>query len=124
MKILLVAILVSISNLYAQDDSIIKLFPGKWKMEVQNAEVFETWTSFYDTTLVGISYSLNDENIDIDELILLRKIENNWEYIAIPDNQNITRSYWLNIHLKNLLLKIRNMTSLRELFMNFIKMGK
>ena len=91
MKILLVAILVSIFNLYAQDDSIIKLFPGKWKMEVQNAEVFETWTSFYDTTLVGISYSLNDENIDIDELILLRKIENNWEYIAIPDNQNITR---------------------------------
>ena len=85
----LFVLLIYSINAKAQDNEISSLFPGKWKMET--AEVFEEWTLFFDTTLVGTSFSINDGKVNIDEQILLRKNESNWEYIAIPDNQNITR---------------------------------
>ena len=88
---LLIVLLICSVYVKAQDQEISSLFPGKWKMEIENAEVFEVWTLFFDTTLVGTSYTVKDGKINNDEQILLRKIENNWEYIAKPDNQNITR---------------------------------
>jgi hypothetical protein len=85
------ALLIFSTNLFAQDGSILMLFPGKWKMENEESEIYESWTLFTDSVLVGINYSKDNNEMDINEQILLRKQEDSWEYIAIPNNQDITR---------------------------------
>lgn len=90
MKIFYTLLVFSI-NLFAQDDSILMLFPGKWKMENKESEIYESWTLFTDSVLVGINYSKDNNEKNINEKILLRKHEDSWEYIAIPNNQDITR---------------------------------
>ena len=83
------AILISITNLYAQDDSIVKLFPGKWKMEIKNAEVYEEWKLINENELIGLSYSLEDGVKIINENIYIKKFADQWAYVAVPKNQNI-----------------------------------
>ena len=90
MKILLVAILVSIFNLYAQEDAILKLFPGKWKMEIENAEVYEEWELINEDEMIGKNYTLQEGIKIINESLFLRKIYNRWIYIAAPEVEKIT----------------------------------
>ena len=47
-KILVFVILTSTVNLYAQDESIKNLFPGKWKMDFDKSKVFEEWDMFVE----------------------------------------------------------------------------
>lgn len=77
-------------NLFAQDESISKLFSGKWKMEIDNAEVFEEWMAVDSTELVGKGYSVEDGEVIESERIYLKKFADTWAYVAIPKNQAIT----------------------------------
>ena len=90
MKILLVSILISIVNLYAQDDSIGKLFPGKWKMDVENVQVYEEWKLINNNELIGTSYNLENGIKIINENLWIKKFADQWAYIALPSNQNMT----------------------------------
>jgi len=88
LKIIVLLVLFE-TNILAQDDSIIKLFPGKWKMDVENIEVYEEWQLVNENELVGISYSIEDGVKNINESIYLKKFADQWAYVAVPKNQNI-----------------------------------
>ena len=88
MKIIVLLVLFAI-NIFAQDDSIIKLFPGKWKMDVENVEVYEEWQLVNENELIGISYSIEDGVKNINESLYLKKFADQWAYVAVPKNQNI-----------------------------------
>ena len=89
-KILVLVILTSIVNLYAQDESIKNLFPGKWKIDFDKLEFFEEWEMLSETELVGKSYSIEDEVQIISEILYLKKFADQWAYVAVPNGQNIT----------------------------------
>ena len=55
---LIFILLIATINIYGQDDSIVKLFLGKWKMEMENIEMYEEWIQETETELTGISYSI------------------------------------------------------------------
>ena len=88
MKIIILLVLFA-TNIFAQDDSIIKLFPGKWKMEIENVEVYEEWELVNENELVGISYSMKDGVKNINESLYLKKFADQWAYVAVPKNQNM-----------------------------------
>jgi hypothetical protein len=97
-KIISLLVLITIS-IFAQDDSIIKLFPGKWKMTVEEADIdfgksdiFEEWETVDENELVGTSYNINlstDEKY-ISEILFLKKFGDQWAYVAAPVKQTIT----------------------------------
>lgn len=89
MKIIMLLMLVTVS-FYPQDDSIIKLFPGKWKMNVEGALIFEEWEKVNETEFSGISFSLNGTEKNISENLCLKKFAEQWAYVALPENQSIT----------------------------------
>ena len=86
---IIVLLLLFVTNIFAQDDSIIKLFQGKWKMDVENVEVYEEWQLVNENELIGISYSLEDGVKNINESLYLKKFADQWAYVAVPKNQNI-----------------------------------
>ena len=89
MKAVLLIILFTTLNLFAQDDAIKKLFPGKWKMDIENAEVYEEWELLSENELAGKSYSVKDGIKIINENLYLKKFADQWAYVAVPKNQNI-----------------------------------
>jgi len=89
LKIIVLIVLFS-TNIFAQDDSIIKLFPGKWKMDTENSEVYEEWKLVNENELIGISYSIENGTKNINENLYLKKFADQWAYVAVPKNQNIT----------------------------------
>jgi len=88
MKIIVLLFLFAI-NVFAQDDSILMLFPGKWQMDVENVEVYEEWQIVNENELVGISYNIKDGVKEISENLYLKKFADQWAYVAVPKNQNI-----------------------------------
>jgi hypothetical protein len=88
LKIIALMVLVA-TNIFAQDDAIIKLFPGKWKMDVENVEVYEEWQLVNENELIGISYSIKDGVKNISENLYLKKFADQWAYVAVPKNQSI-----------------------------------
>jgi hypothetical protein len=89
MKLIVILVLFA-TNIIAQDDSIIKLFPGKWKMDVENVEVYEEWQLVNENELTGISYTIEDGVKNISENLYLKKFADQWAYVAVPENQSIT----------------------------------
>jgi hypothetical protein len=92
-------LLMFFSNILAQDVLITKLFPGKWKMTVEEADIyfgksdiFEEWESINDNELVGMSYNINlsTDKKYISENLFLKKFGDQWAYIAAPVKQTIT----------------------------------
>lgn len=77
------------SIIFAQDMEIKNLFPGKWKMESNNA-VYEEWKIENETELTGKSYSIKNGIQDIDEVLFIKKFADSWAYVAVPEGQNIT----------------------------------
>ena len=124
MKILLVAILVSIANLYAQDDSIIMLFPGLWKMEIENAEIYEEWQLVNKNELIGTSYSLENGIKIINENLWIKKFADQWAYIAKPSNQNITLFALIEQSPKKLLFENEEHDFPQRIIYEFHKDGK
>jgi hypothetical protein len=87
MRFLIILVALSFINSFAQDDSIKNKFKGKWKMVVDNSEVYEEWEIVNDTELNAKSYFLNNDEKIINESVLLKKFEDYWMYIALPENQ-------------------------------------
>lgn len=75
--------------IFPQDMEIKNSFPGKWKMESNNA-VYEEWKIENETELTGKSYSIKNGIRDIDEVLYIKKFADNWAYVAVPEGQNIT----------------------------------
>ncbi|MBT8379070.1 MAG: hypothetical protein KJN64_07560 [Ignavibacteria bacterium] len=88
-KFLLISLIISF-DLFAQDESILTQFPGKWKMDFDKAEVYEEWEMQSKTELVGKSYSTKDGVQSISENFYLKKFADQWAYVAIPKNQDVT----------------------------------
>lgn len=77
------------SIIFSQDMEIKNSFPGKWKMESNNA-VYEEWKIENETELTGKSYSIKNGIQDIDEVLYIKKFADSWAYVAVPEGQNIT----------------------------------
>jgi len=90
MKLIIVVVIVFSVSLFAQDDSIFKLFPGKWKMETDKAEIYEEWIFANETELIGKSFSVEGSEEFVSELLYLKKFGKQWAYVAVPEGQNIT----------------------------------
>lgn len=90
MKTIVVIIIISALTLNAQDESILKLFPAKWKMDIANTEMYEEWDIENDNELIGKSYSVEEGKEIINETIYLKKFGDQWAYVAIPFEQSIT----------------------------------
>ena len=90
MKIILTFVIFSFTFLYAQDDAMKKLFPGKWKMEIANSNFYEEWELKSDDELIGISYGIDSGAKYVIEYIYLKNFDGQWAYIALPLDQNIT----------------------------------
>ena len=88
-KLILLFLFASQIN-FSQDQSIMQLFPGKWKMETNKAEIFEEWTSSSETELIGKSFSIEAGNEFVNEKLYLKKFGEQWAYVAVPEKQNIT----------------------------------
>lgn len=89
MKLVIMLALIS-SSITAQDDSIIKLFPGKWKMISDKIEYFEEWEITDESELTGIGFSIEEGDTVLSERLFLKKFDDTWAYVALPSNQNIT----------------------------------
>jgi hypothetical protein len=89
MKTILLFAMLAFSVL-AQDNSIINLFPGKWKMISDKDEYYEEWKFINETELSGIGFSIEEGDTVISEKLYLKKFADQWAYIAIPENQEIT----------------------------------
>ena len=124
MKILFVAILVSISNLYAQDDSITMLFPGLWKMEIENAEIYEEWQLVNKNELIGTSYSLENEIKIINENLWIKKFMDKWAYIAVTANEDITLFPLVEHSPKKLIFENKEHDFPQRIIYEFHKDGK
>ena len=74
----------------SQDDSILQLFPGKWIMEVDKAEIYEEWIVSSETELIGKSFSVKGGEEFVSETLYLKKFGEQWAYVAVPEGQNIT----------------------------------
>jgi hypothetical protein len=89
MKIILLYLLLTALTI-AQEDVILKLFPGKWKMETDKAEIYEEWKVVEETELVGKSYSVDNSVDKVSEILYLKKFGDQWAYVAVPEGQNIS----------------------------------
>jgi hypothetical protein len=89
MKLIFVVIIFS-ASLLAQDDSILQLFPGKWIMDTNKAEIYEEWIVESETELIGKSFSIEDNDEYVSEILYLKKFGKQWAYVAVPEGQNIT----------------------------------
>jgi len=86
----IVLVLLFTASIFAQDEYILKLFPGKWKMDVANTQIFEEWAVVNDNELIGKSNSVENGTAIINETLYLKKFGEQWAYIAIPSEQSIT----------------------------------
>jgi hypothetical protein len=89
MKVI-IAVIVYSTILFAQDESILKLFPGKWKMDIANTEIYEEWFVVNDNELIGKSFSIEAGKEMISETLYLKKFGEQWAYVAVPEGQSIT----------------------------------
>ena len=124
MKILLAAILISITNIYAQDDSIIMLFPGLWKMEIENAEIYEEWQLVNKNELIGTSYSLENGIKIINENLWIKKFMDKWAYIAVTANEDITLFALVEHSPKKLIFENKEHDFPQRIIYEFHKDGK
>jgi hypothetical protein len=89
MKLILLIFLIT-QFTFAQDDYILQLFPGKWQMETDRAEIFEEWIVSGETELTGKSFSIEAGDEYISEILYLKKFGEQWAYVAVPEGQSIT----------------------------------
>jgi hypothetical protein len=124
MKNYLVIIISFSINLFAQDDGIQKLFPGKWEMNIENTEVFEAWEMLSETELVAKSYSIENEEEVINENLYLKKFADQWAYVAIPKNQNITLFALIEHTPKKFVFENKEHDFPQRIIYEFHKVGK
>ncbi len=85
-----IIVLTTLTILFTSGFGISQNFPGilkgTWKLE--NKNTFEHWDLINHETLKGIVYKKNNENIEIQEYLDIRKKEDNLVYTATVLNQN------------------------------------
>ncbi|MCU0415083.1 MAG: DUF6265 family protein [Ignavibacteriaceae bacterium] len=89
MKIFFVFVLIT-SSILSQDDSIIELFPGTWKMISDKIEYYEEWRLINVSELIGIGFSIEEGDTVLSEELYVKKFADKWAYVALPVNQTIT----------------------------------
>lgn len=89
MKLILLIFLITQFS-FAQDEYILQLFPGKWIMETDKAEIYEEWIVSSQTELIGRSFSIEAGNEYVNEILYLKKFGKQWAYVAVPEGQSIT----------------------------------
>lgn len=124
MKAVLLIILFTTLNLFAQDDAIKKLFPGKWKMDIENAEVYEEWELLSENELAGKSYSVKDGIKIINENLYLKKFADQWAYVAVPKNQNIALFAIIEYSAKKITFENKEHDFPQKIIYEFHKGGK
>ena len=82
-------ILFAVST-FAQGESILKLFPGKWKMISEKTEYYEEWELLNENEMVGVGFSIEEGDTVLSEQLYLKKLSDQWAYVALPVNQTIT----------------------------------
>lgn len=75
---------------FAQGESILKLFPGKWKMISEKTEYYEEWELLNENEMVGVGFSIEEGDTVLSEQLYLKKFSDQWAYVALPVNQTIT----------------------------------
>lgn len=85
-----ILLLLFFSNILAQDDSITKLFSGKWKIISDKIEYYEEWELLSANEMVGIGFSIEEGDTVLSEQLYLKKFADQWAYVAQPVNQTIT----------------------------------
>ena len=108
----------------SQDESIQNLFPGKWKMEIENAEVFEEWSVIDDSELIAKSFTIENADTSISEMIYLKKFSDDWAYVAIPENQSITLFSLVNFTNKKFTFENKEHDFPQRIIYEFHKDGK
>jgi hypothetical protein len=98
MKPVILLILFAVST-FAQGESILKLFPGKWKMISEKTEYYEEWKMVDSSELVGKEYSIEVGVVTESETIYLKKFADTWAYVAIQKSGNY--SFALNDFTQN-----------------------
>ena len=89
MKLVMLLILFAVST-FAQGETILKLFPGKWKMISEKAEYYEEWELLNENEMVGVGFSIEEGDTVLSEQLYLKKFSDQWAYVALPVNQTIT----------------------------------
>lgn len=89
MKTIILFLLLSVTG-FSQDQSILKLFPGKWKMTTDKMLYYEEWKILNDTELSCIGFSIEEGDTVLSEINYLKRFADIWAYVAIPVNQSIT----------------------------------
>ena len=89
MKLVMSLILFAFST-FAQGESILKLFPGKWKMISEKAEYYEEWELLNENEMVRVGFSIEEGDTVLSEQLYLKKFSDQWAYVALPVNQTIT----------------------------------
>lgn len=87
MKYTLLIILFAFVSSFAQDESIKKMFEGKWKMDSDKSEIYEEWSIVNDNEIIGSSYIVKAGEKIISENIYIKKFAGYWTYIGIPEGQ-------------------------------------
>lgn len=87
MKFVILSILCSYITCTAQDDSIKKMFPGKWKMDSEKSEIYEEWIIVSDNEFNATSYFIKDGDKFVGEQIYIKKFAEFWCYVAVPESQ-------------------------------------
>jgi hypothetical protein len=90
MRLVLLFILFPFLDSYGQDDSIIKMFQGKWRMDIDNSESYEEWIIVNVTELKAAGYLIINGDKVLNENIFIKKFENYWMYITLTENQTPT----------------------------------
>lgn len=123
MKIILFCMLFTALTI-AQQDAILKLFPGKWKMETDKSKIYEEWKVVNQNELIGKSYSVDNGVEAISEILYLKKFGDQWAYVAVPEGQNISLFALVKYTSKKLIFENKEHDFPQQISYEFHKDGK
>lgn len=93
-------------------------------MEIENVEVYEEWHLINENELIGTNYSLENGIKIINENLWIKKFADQWAYIAMPSNQNITLYALIEHSPKKLIFENKEHDFPQRISYEFHKGGK
>ncbi len=111
-------------SLFAQDKEIKELFDGKWKMDSDNAEIYEEWTVVNDDELKATAYIINDGQKRVTEILYIKKFGNHWTYVGIPGKQKPTLFTLISFNDNKFIFENKEHDFPQRIFYNFYDNGK
>lgn len=83
-KIILTIFMLSFSSFAQNRMDAFGFLEGKWKLDNDKFTLIEEWTIKSDTVFQGVSYIVNEGEIEIAERLHLMKLNDHIVYIAQP----------------------------------------